>query len=103
MKKKALTSKKRPKLIVPQALLEQYGELCQLAHRKKHLRQTILDLLNAGATVEPGDISVRIDVNEQKRITWAKLADIVGEDRATAIRMEVAPSETYRLQVGRQP
>ena len=103
MRNKALTGKKKPKPTVPQALLEEYGELCRLASRKDEIRREILALLASGAEVEPGRMFATLEAQEQVRLTWPKLAALLGEAEAAEIRADLDRTEIVFLRVGRRP
>jgi hypothetical protein len=59
----------------------------------------VRDRLLAGAAIEPGVRSARVEVRPAKALTWAALAAAVGEAEAARIRGLVEPPDEVRLVV----
>ena len=86
-----------------QAMLAEYAKLCELERLKRDRRLAIIALLEAGAKVERGPLTARLDVQTHVTCTWAKLTALVGEGQAAAFRSMIAPTASQRLTVGPRP
>jgi hypothetical protein len=89
------TSFHRPQ--ITQAMLAEFDELRRLDQRKQELRDELLSLLDAGAEIQPGPLSVEVQEYESKTLSFAKLCAIGGEEWAEDIRQRIEPSVSRRL------
>ena len=62
-------------------------------------RQQLIGLLEAGAAVEPGPLTARLDVREHRTLTWASVADAAGAEWTDWLRGAVEPVATTHLTV----
>ena len=65
----------------------------------QELRNDIVERLEHGASVERGDLVVKLDQKESRTITFDRLIESVGEAEATRIRDEIQPSSHSYLKV----
>lgn len=56
-----------------------------------------MDLLDTGATVESGSLSVEIREVESRRLDFGKLSVLLGSDRAEELQAQVEPSVSRHL------
>ena len=59
----------------------------------------IIDLLDFGATVEPGKFIAFIDEFEQVRLSWDKLKAVLGAERTAYLRTRIRPVTVRPLRV----
>jgi len=84
-------------LVVTQDQLSLYQELCEVAREKELLRRRIMDLLDQGAAVEPGNLSVEIKPQEARLLTAEKLRAVLGPERVEVLRAQVEPTVRRQL------
>src|SRR4051794_40702049 len=85
--------------VVSQAILEEYAFLAGQARRLRELRVEILRRLAAGAPVEPGEWTATVAEVTSRRLTFHRVAAVIGEDRARALLDRVEPTLSQRLTV----
>ena len=93
---------------------KQHGPVCQsdlaayfalnerakrIERHREALRKKIAGALQRGAAVEEGDYTADFRPMERATITWGKLTEILGADRAKKIRARVEPTASFRLTV----
>src|SRR5437764_1247622 len=84
----------RPRIIT-QGVLEQFAEYKRIAKQHDDLRQHLRQLLERGAEVEPGRLSLGLRVSEQRRLTQAALLPLLGPDVVEDLKRRVTPT-VYR-------
>ncbi len=80
-------------------MLARLQELKSLERTRRALRLQILELLDRGATVEDGPLSVRIEDREMRCLTGTKLRDLFGQTWVEATKLQVEP-QSYRYRRG---
>jgi hypothetical protein len=103
MKKKktnmAAIWKKSSAPAVTQMLLSEYQELCAYNRRRETLRELIIALLESGASVHPGPLTVTLNVAERLHPTWDKIEAVVGKAGVNAIRSQIEPTSFRMLRL----
>lgn len=88
---------------ISQAMLEEFRRsLAELSRVKKHhqrLRERLLDYVDEGYSVEPGDLSLAIRENSIRSITFAKLVAVLGGEEAERLRDRIPPSLSLTVTV----
>lgn len=86
---------------ISQEILQEYAELQRQQLRLGRLRKEILALLDEGAEVEPGLLTVRRETATIYRITRRSLTEVMGlsEEEVEEIRFQSPPVVQDRLQV----
>lgn len=92
---------------ITQAELERYKDLSDEARevnwKAKHLRESLIAKLDAGASVEPGQLDAEIHETEQRRITNDELVRLLGLDVVEEVRANIAPTKSRSLKVIERP
>jgi hypothetical protein len=82
---------------VTQHELAVYLELSKQARRQRALRAELLSLLDAGAWVEPGPLSVRVESTTRRVLSAKALAAVLGEEQVRQLQEEVGPTVCRHL------
>ena len=83
--------------VITQEQLAQYRDLCARSREQKAMRRELMDLLDAGATVASGSLSVEIREVTSRRLDFGRLSVLLGSDRAKELRAQVEPSVSRHL------
>jgi hypothetical protein len=86
---------------ITQALLAAYEDLRSLERQKHHLRAYLLRLLDQGAEVEPGPLTLEVKEREERRLSFARLRRVVGQAEAEQLRSQIEPVLFRYLRVHR--
>jgi hypothetical protein len=96
-------SKNKQPVPVSQADLAAYFALNEKAKRierhREALRMKIAGALKRGAAIEEGNYTADYQPMECTTITWGKLIEILGADRAEKIKARIEPTASFRLTV----
>lgn len=92
------TAAPKPDLIT-QRMLSEFVALGEQARRHRELRQLFMDLLAAGADVEPGPLTAEVRTSRSRRLSRAKLSALIGEELVQTFLEAVEPTESRRLDV----
>jgi hypothetical protein len=90
-----LNATRRPQ--ITQTMLAEFDELRRLDQRRQELRDALLSLLDEGAAILPGPLSVEVQEHESRTFSFAKLCAIGGEQWAEDVRKRIEPSVSRRL------
>jgi len=90
-----LNATRRPQ--ITQTMLAEFDELRRLDQRRQELRDALLSLLDEGAAILPGPLSVEVQEHESRTFSFAKLCAIGGEQWAEEVRKRIAPTVSRRL------
>jgi hypothetical protein len=78
---------------IPQELLRELAAIREegreLDRREGDLRRRILDLHDAGAAVEPGDLRLRVSARERTQLTVANLTAVLGPAAARSLLLRL--------------
>jgi hypothetical protein len=85
--------------VITQEELREYVELQALGRRLREARDDLKERLQAGAAVEPGELSAFVKAQTHRQLTWAGLTAVVGEEFARHVREQLAPTEYRYLHV----
>jgi ribosomal protein S1 len=88
---------------VTQQMLQEFMELKAQADRKESLRQQIVNLLEAGATVEPGALTAFVHRTQQRLLSGKALVPILGEKKVQELKELVEPTVVRQLWVQPTP
>lgn len=72
-------------------MLAEYEELKRQEQRRQQLRDELVSLLEGGAEIEPGPLSVEIREQERRTLSFANLCAIGGEPWAQDIVRRIDP------------
>ena len=78
--------------VITQRMLADYRRLKSMRNHHDQLRKQLLQLVEAGATVEDGRLDVDVRVTTQQRLTVAALVELLGPDVVEELRDSVEPS-----------
>jgi len=73
------------------------AETQRLGQRLKRLREELLQRLEAGADVEPGDLTVEVRHVPIRQLNGPKLIPLLGKDEVEALRLAVEPTVQVML------
>jgi hypothetical protein len=85
------------KPLISQAELRELADLRKLAQRKDALRRSIMARLEQGAVIESGKLTAKVEVAQQTRCSWQRLAEIMSETQVRQIRAMIAPTPCRSL------
>jgi hypothetical protein len=85
--------------VVTQQMLRRARELHTEAEEYERVRQAIRELLQAGAQVEPGELTATLRTTESHRICWPTLERLLGVERVAELRQQVEPSICRQLYI----
>lgn len=88
-------------LIVGQDALQEYHAVCEVVHRRKKLRQSIVERLEAGALVESGRFTAYLRQCEQHRFSADRLVRLLGRAEVERLRRQLRPTVIVHLIVER--
>lgn len=96
-----------PRDEITQAELERYRSLVDEARELKwsteNLRKSLMAKLDAGASIEPGQLDAEIQETEQRRITNDELVRLLGLDVVEEVRTQIQPTKSRSLKVIERP
>lgn len=87
------------RVIIPQAVLSEHQRLSELVRERRRLRDRLIQLLDAGASVEPGPLYTNVREVVSCAFSAAKLTAILGEDRVAELRRQIEPTIARQLVV----
>ena len=90
---------RRRQPIITQQQLARYRELKMMERSRKALRKKLLNLLAAGAPVEPGRLRVRVRQHESRRLNFKTASAIFSAEDLDWIRSVIEPTVTHSLVV----
>jgi hypothetical protein len=89
--------------MITQQAIQEYNDLSEitkmLSQRQTQERRRLIQLLDSGATVEPGQWQISIKPFKQQRLNKAILIEILGEDEYERLREEAPPTVSRHLRV----
>ncbi len=92
---------------ITQAELERYkresAEALDLNWSVAALRKSIMAKIDAGASIEPGQLDAEIHETEQRRITNDELVRLLGLDVVEEVRTQIQPTKSRSLKVTERP
>ena len=88
----------RPGLI-PQRLLAEYVALGEQVRRRRELQRHLMAMLMAGAGVEPGPYTAGVRTVLSRRLSVAKLSDLIGPENVQLFLEAIEPTESRQLDV----
>ncbi len=88
---------------ITQRMLSEYVALGEQVRRHRELRQRLMDLLAAGAGVEPGPLAADVRTVRSKRLSVAKLSALIGAENVQIFLEAIEPTEAHRLDVSPAP
>jgi hypothetical protein len=84
---------------VTQDELKQFVRLRATAQSRDTAKRQLVKLLEADATVEPGDLSAWIEILESKRLTWSAIELAIGEDEANRLLRRLPHRVSFRMHI----
>ena len=93
----------RRRKLITQEQLARYKELLALDRTRRSLRKKLLNLLAAGAPVEPGRLRLRVRRHESRVLNFKTALSIFRQDELDWIRSVIEPTVTQHLLVRRDP
>lgn len=94
---------RRRRKLITQEQLARYKELLALDRTRRSLRKKLLNLLAAGAPVEPGRLRLRVRQHESRVLNFKTALSIFRQDELDWIRSVIEPTVTQHLLVRRDP
>jgi hypothetical protein len=91
--------RRRRQPVITQQQLARYRELKMLERTRKSLRKKLLNLLAAGALVEPGRLRVRVRRHESRLLNFKTALGIFTQAELDWIRSALEPTIIHRLSV----
>lgn len=92
---------------ITQAELDRYrglsAEARELSWSVANLRKSLIAKLDAGASIEPGQLDAEIHETEQRRITNDELVRLLGLDVVEEVRTQIQPTKSRSLKVIERP
>jgi hypothetical protein len=85
------------RLVVGQAVLHQYQQLMDAQKQREGMRESIVQLLQAGAPVEPGTLTAHLRLQEQRRFSAEQLERLLGANQVELLRSQLQPIVTVQL------
>jgi hypothetical protein len=85
------------RLVVGQAVLHQYQQLMDAQKQREAMRESIVQLLQAGAPVEPGTLTAHLRLQEQRRFSAEQLERLLGAAQVERLRSQLQPSVIVQL------
>jgi heme oxygenase len=89
--------------VVTQQMLRRERELNTMAEEQTRVRQAIRELLQAGAPVEPGELTAELRVVESRTFSKNILEKLMGVERVAELREQIEPSTCTQLYIRRSP
>jgi hypothetical protein len=85
------------RLIVGQAALQQYRQLMDAQQSREAMRGSIVELLEGGASVEPGPLTARLRRVEQRRFSAPEIERLLGARQLEELRSQLQPIVSVQL------
>ena len=86
---------------ITQEMLAAYEDLKRCEQEKDRFRTFLLCLLDQGAEVEPGPLTVELKEREERRFSFARLRRVVGQADVEQLRSRIEPTFCRYLRVYR--
>lgn len=96
---RALQSSDNKDEVITQYELAQYRELKNLSRGYDQIRKEIRRKYLEGATIESGPLSLNVTEMEQRRFTFARISELLGEEEARRLQSLLEPIPTVQIQV----
>jgi hypothetical protein len=95
----ASVSQQQPRTtpVVTQEILSVYRQMSEAVNIKEKLRNKIIADLDAGAVIEPGPLTARIRICEQRRFNAKALATVLGATWVNEVKPQLPLSTTRQL------
>jgi len=94
---------RRRRRVITQEQLARYRELVSLERQRKSLRKKLLDMLAAGAPVEPGRLRLRVRTYSSRRLNFKTAFGIFTPAELDWIRTAIEPTVIQHLVVRSDP
>lgn len=86
---------------ITQNELEVIKSLRVLSDHHKELRNDVVERIENGAKIEPGDLVVEYTQKVSRSLSFDRLAEVVGEEEAIRIQSEISPAIHSYLKITR--
>jgi hypothetical protein len=87
-------------LVVGQEMLREYQRLQEFQRRREAMRESIVEMMEAGATIEPGMLTANLRSTQQRRFSAEQLERLLGAEEVERLRMRLEPIVAVQLIVG---
>jgi hypothetical protein len=84
---------------ITQQLLERFQELGDLKKEHGALRLQLIGMLQQGAAIEPGGLTLDLHTSETRRLTVAALTAALAPEFVEQLRAQIPPQVNHRLTV----
>src|SRR5262245_56586326 len=91
--------RRRRAATITQAELARLVRLRECDRERNELRASILDRLDAGAEVEPGELDAKVSYYEPPSVAWKQLMEVLGEGAVRDIKRALGHRQHRRLDV----
>ena len=88
-----------PRVRVTQATLRECQALAALARQLRELRGRVADALAAGASVEPGELTAKLQSRQRRSLTIAKVTAVLGDARTQDLLGRIEPTTSRSLEI----
>jgi hypothetical protein len=85
--------------LIRQETLRRYSELKEFEREKDELRKALMKMLDEGATIEPGRLTVKIKEQQSKRVSKQVLIDLLGVEETSQLYERIPPKSQRSLTV----
>ena len=86
---------------ITQAMLATYEDLKRCQRQKDRLRADMLRLFDQGAEVEPGPLTLEVKEQEERRLSFSRLIQVVGQAGVEQLKSQIEPIFCRYLRVYR--
>lgn len=86
-------------LMVTQRQLDRFRHLTAVLAERKQLRQDLVELLAAGASIEPGPLSLAVRRHYARRLSQAIIREFLGDEGTDWILSQIVPTPSLTLTV----
>jgi len=85
--------------ITQQELREYVEQARELQQRHNTQRKSLTERLERGATIEPGELTARIEIENKKRWSWKCISDVLGLEQTQELWQQIQPTPHRHLLV----
>jgi hypothetical protein len=83
--------------VVGQEMLREYQRLQEFQRRREAMRESIVEMIEGGAAIEPGMLSAHLRSTEQRRFSAEQLERLFGAEQVERLRMRLQPIVVVQL------
>jgi hypothetical protein len=92
-----------PDPMISQAELRTYVEQAEVCRAHQRLRQSLIERLESGALVEPGELKAEIEPDYVRRWSSRQLTELLGSEKTSELWHRLQPARYRWLLIFREP